>query len=73
MCTIRTAQGFLENKRSLAKQYENFFEYHGIKFRTESPGTKANYWLMCVELEDKKERDLFLKSTNESRVITRPI
>ena len=28
---------------------------------------------MCVELEDKNERDLFLKSTNDSKVMTRPI
>ena len=64
---------FLENKRKLAKLYENFFKSQGIKFRTENPATKANYWLMCVELENKKERDLFLKSTNDSRIVTRPI
>ena len=28
---------------------------------------------MCVELENKKERDLFLKTTNSSNVMTRPI
>ena len=28
---------------------------------------------MGVELNDKKERDLFLKSTNESEIMTRPI
>lgn len=28
---------------------------------------------MCVELENKKERDSFLKETNENRVMTRPI
>ena len=65
--------GFLENKRTLAKKYKTFFDSQGIKFRTENPGTKANYWLMCVELEDKQERDLFLKSTNDSQVMTRPI
>ena len=64
---------FLANKRDLAKQYKQFFETEGIKFRTETPDTKANYWLMCVELEDKQERDLFLKSTNDSQVMTRPI
>ncbi|GEC73225.1 aminotransferase, LLPSF_NHT_00031 family [Flavobacterium flevense] len=64
---------FLENKRKLAKEYESFFDTNGIKFRTETPDTKANYWLMCVELENKAERDLFLKSTNENGVMTRPI
>ena len=64
---------FLENKRNLAKKYETFFKGKGIKFRKETPNTKANYWLMCVELKDKKERDLFLKSTNDTGVMTRPI
>ncbi len=64
---------FLKNKRSLAKSYENFFKNTEIKFRTETENTKANYWLMCVELENKKERDLFLKFTNNSEIMTRPI
>ena len=64
---------FLENKRNLAEDYKNFFYNKGIKFRTETSNTKANYWLMCVEMEDKIERDLFLKSTNKSNVMTRPI
>jgi dTDP-4-amino-4,6-dideoxygalactose transaminase len=37
------------------------------------PNTKANYWLMCVELENKQQRDLFLKETNDAKVMTRPI
>jgi len=64
---------FLENKRTLAKKYKTFFDSQGINFRTENPGTKANYWLMCIQLEDKQERDLFLKSTNDLLVMTRPI
>ncbi len=64
---------FIENKRILAKEYESFFATNGMKFRTETPETKANYWLMCVELENKVERDLFLESTNVSGVMTRPI
>ncbi|MFY7811008.1 MAG: DegT/DnrJ/EryC1/StrS family aminotransferase [Flavobacterium sp.] len=35
--------------------------------------TTANYWLMCVELNNKKERDLFLEETNKNGVMTRPI
>ena len=44
-----------------------------INFRTELPQTKANYWLMCIELENKRERDSFLKETNKNGVMTRPI
>jgi aminotransferase in exopolysaccharide biosynthesis len=64
---------FLEKKRELAKKYEDFFEGEDAKFRTELPETKANYWLMCVELENRNERDLFLKETNDAKVMTRPI
>jgi dTDP-4-amino-4,6-dideoxygalactose transaminase len=64
---------FLKNKRELALAYSHFFQSIGVEFRTELPGTKVNYWLMCLQLENKKERDLFLKETNEKRVMTRPI
>ena len=64
---------FLESKRNLAKDYNVFFKSNGIKFRKELKNTKANYWLMCIELENKKERDLFLKETNQLKIMTRPI
>lgn len=64
---------FIQNKRNLASEYNTFFEFKGINFKKELPNTKANYWLMCLELENKKERDNFLKETNENGVMTRPI
>lgn len=64
---------FLANKRTIALEYKSFFDEVGIKFRNETPETKANYWLMCVELESLKERDYFLSVTNTSGVMTRPI
>jgi dTDP-4-amino-4,6-dideoxygalactose transaminase len=64
---------YLNNKRTLATSYEKFFIKKGIKFRTETKNTKANYWLMCIELENLKERNLFIESTNSSNVMTRPI
>lgn len=64
---------FLEDKRNLAQEYAEFFKSINFNFREELPNTKANYWLMCLELEDKVERDNFLKLTNENSVMTRPI
>lgn len=64
---------FIENKRTLASEYSSFFKSNGIKFRSELPNTKVNYWLMCIELGNKAERDHFLKSTNNAKVMTRPI
>jgi perosamine synthetase len=64
---------FLAKKRALAHEYMTFFTGQNIKFRTELENTKANYWLMCVELENLEERNDFLKATNEAKIVTRPI
>jgi perosamine synthetase len=70
---LEQLDSFLDEKRGLALEYKAFFSTNGINFRTETPNTKANYWLMCVELSNKIERDLFLKETNSNNVMTRPI
>ncbi len=70
---IESLEIFLKNKRSLANEYKTFFDSEGIKFRVENPETKANYWLMAIELNNKSDRDLFLKKTNSSGIMTRPI
>jgi aminotransferase in exopolysaccharide biosynthesis len=70
---LEQLETFIQNKRNLALEYKVFFESQGIKFRKELPNTKANYWLMCLELENKKDRDSFLIETNENKVMTRPI
>jgi aminotransferase in exopolysaccharide biosynthesis len=70
---LEQLNGFLDNKRSLATKYANYFDNSGLKFRTETPNTKANYWLMSLELENLKEREWFLSETNSLNVMTRPI
>ena len=70
---LESIEVFLKNKRALANEYKTFFDSEGIKFRVENPETKANYWLMAIELNNKSDRDLFLKETNSSGVMTRPI
>lgn len=70
---LEQLEAFLANKRALANEYAVFFESQGIKFRTELEDTQANYWLMCVELENLEERIAFLKATNEAKTMTRPI
>jgi len=70
---LEQLDSFIQNKRILANNYNHYFNNIGVKFRTELPNTKANYWLMCLELENKKDRDDFLKKTNENKVMTRPI
>lgn len=70
---MEVLESFLEDKRQMAHEYAALFTDLGIKFRKETPDTKANYWLMCVELNDKADRENFLKHTNQNGVMTRPI
>lgn len=60
-------------KRKLAEQYLNQFEKLGIRFIQEPENTQSNYWLMAIQLENKSQRDDFLKLSNSLAVQTRPI
>jgi len=65
---------FLKAKRLIAERYFEYFKHiNEIRFIKEPSGTRANYWLNTIILEDKNERDVFLKMTNENKVNTRPI
>ena len=65
---------FLEFKRQLADEYNTFFDsYSDVDFVQERPENKTNYWINAVVLENREQRDLFLKQTNEAGVMTRPI
>lgn len=63
---------YIENKRALAEKYRNFFNERGIEFFTEPGNSKSNYWLNTILLPDLKERDEFLRYTNERGISTRP-
>jgi perosamine synthetase len=76
---------FLKFKRNIAKEYKNFFtnvypsklSYPSqpaiITYIPEPTNSTSNYWLNCILLPDRKERDEFLKVSNESGVMTRPV
>ena len=70
---METLESILKSKRELAEQYIDFFVTQDIDFAKELSDTKVNYWLNAVVLKDKEQRDLFLKETNDSGVMTRPI
>lgn len=64
----------LRNKRELAELYAGYFAQSGdMRFVTEQSDAQANYWLNCVVLPGRAERDAFLKATNDGQVMTRPI
>lgn len=63
----------LKSKRERALSYARFFETQTPVFIKEPVNAQSNFWLNAVVLENKAERDKFLKVTNEAGVMTRPI
>jgi aminotransferase in exopolysaccharide biosynthesis len=70
---LEQLSAFIENKRELARIYQEFFVFLDIPFIKEPEHTRSNYWLNAVIMPDRKTRNEFLKATNEAGVITRPI
>ncbi len=64
---------FLKQKRELASIYENFFRNSDYIFFKEPKNAKSNYWLNAIECENRRHRDIFLKTTNAKGILTRPI
>lgn len=70
----------IQNKRETAEKYKEFFSSLNLKpqttnlyFFVEPKNSYSNYWLNAVILENREERDDFLKYTNENGIMTRPI
>ena len=70
---LEQLQEILNNKRELAEIYDGFFAGSNISFVKEIEHATANFWLNTVVLESKEARDGFLKESNGSKVMTRPI
>lgn len=65
---------FLEAKRALACEYEDYFAAcEDIRFLKEPPHAKSNYWLNAIAFKSKEARDAFLEYSNANGVMSRPI
>lgn len=64
---------FLDKKRMLAEKYMAFFASSEFQFVQEPEYAKSNYWLNAIICPDIDSRNLILKKTNASGVMTRPI
>ncbi len=62
---------FLICKRDLANEYKTFFDSLGINSIQEREGTKANYWLNAILLENQEQRNDFLKYANRFNIMAR--
>jgi aminotransferase in exopolysaccharide biosynthesis len=62
----------LLNKRETSRLYKQFFDSIGVRFITEPPDAKSNYWLNAILFNNRSERDEFLEYSNDNGVQTRP-
>jgi len=64
---------YIADKRKLAQEYADFFASQTeVNFINERQGTRANYWLNTILLNDSRQRDNFLTATNQAQIMTRP-
>ena len=65
--------GVLENKRTTAQMYKQFFQDMGIPFIIEPAHARSNYWLNAIVLKGRQEREQFLAYSREKGIQTRPV
>ncbi len=65
--------GVLENKRTTAHMYEQFFQDMGMPFITEPAHARSNYWLNTIVLADRQEREQFLAYAADKGIQARPV
>ena len=70
---LEQLESFIENKRTTAKAYSDFFADSNISHIAEEANTRSNYWLNAIMLSSKDKREKFLQETNDAQVMTRPI
>jgi perosamine synthetase len=73
LAQLEQLDGILASKRKLAQSYKTFFAKTAIQFVSEPSDCQSNYWLNCLLLSDRQERDQFLETTNKNGIMTRPV
>jgi len=76
LAQIEKLSKFIEQKRILAKKYEEAFkDIDGLTFVVEPKYAQSNYWLNAIILDkpNKALRDEILNITNVNGIMTRPI
>jgi len=61
------------SKKDVYNQYQSFLDNKGINLVNVPEDTEWNYWLISILLDNKDDRNLFLKETNQNGIMTRPI
>jgi aminotransferase in exopolysaccharide biosynthesis len=63
----------IKNKRETANLYKDFFKNSEVEFVSEPEFSRSTYWLNAIKFKNRKDRDEFLKFSNENGIQTRPI
>jgi aminotransferase in exopolysaccharide biosynthesis len=73
---LEQLDGFVAAKRELYDRYRGAFaRVAGVQLLGEPPGTRSNYWLQTLLLDESAagQRDLILAATNDAGLMTRPV
>jgi perosamine synthetase len=62
----------LKNKRETASLYMDFFAGTAFSFFSEPDSCRSNYWLNLFLLENRDQKEEFLRYSNQNGVMTRP-
>ena len=63
----------LIRKKNIHNSYKEFFKNSSFTFFEGIDTSTPNYWLMTIIVNDKNEKESFLKYSNENNVMTRPV
>ena len=72
LAQLENLPAYIESKRRIAKQYQDWGREKGIEFVLEQKGSTANYWLNCMLTNNLAERNEVLEFTNDNGIMTRP-
>ena len=64
---------FLAAKRKVAGIYSDFFKESFVRYWSEVPGTKSNYWLNAISFPTEELKHSFLEFTNSRKIMTRSV
>jgi len=70
---LEQIESFINEKRQLAVLYTDLLKGSSLEVVQEPKDCRSNYWLNAVICSDKMQRDEFLKTTNDNKIMTRPI
>ena len=73
LAQLEQIDNFINNKKEIFNIYKNFFDKKGLQFYSPPKNIIWNHWLFSLILDNPEDKNLFLKISNESKILCRPI